>query len=550
MHANAQQVNSLNVFPVPDGDTGTNMNLTLTSGVNELKKQTISNIGAAAEVLSKGLLMGARGNSGVILSQLFRGFSKSISGSDKIDANKFAQALQQGVETAYAAVVRPVEGTILTVSKDAAKAALQTAKRGGDLEEVMRDTLSAAKASLARTPDLLPVLKQVGVVDSGGQGLVYVYEGFYAALSGQAAEEDIVGEVLDAKDLAHAALAAEAHAPVQAQIDAESIEYGYCTEFIVQLTPGGKTPGLNFHEAEFRSALEEMGDSLLVVADDELVKVHIHAEYPGEVMTYAQKFGDLTRIKIENMREQHSHIVSQDFEGSDISNDSAPQIAAEPQKPCGLIAVAAGEGISEIFASVGVDIVLSGGQTMNPSTEDILHAIDAVPAQRVIVLPNNSNIVMAAKQAAEISDKEVIVVPTKTIQQGLAAALAFQEEQEDVTAVAAAMEQAASRVKSGQVTLAVRDSSIDGVEIREGDYLGILNGKIVISERDLFDACTGLLAAMMDSGEEMVSVLVGEDADDELTERLQSFLEETYPDAEIELLPGGQPVYMYLFSVE
>jgi len=552
LNANVQQVNALNVFPVPDGDTGTNMNLTLTSGVDELKKRTSPKLGQAADVLAKGLLMGARGNSGVILSQLFRGFAKRVSALERADATEFAHALQQGVETAYAAVVRPVEGTILTVSKEAAKAALQSAKRGADLEETMRDTLAAARQALARTPELLPVLKQVGVVDSGGQGLVYVYEGFLAALAGEtlasgAADAKTDYSMIPAAQLEQARLAS--HTPVQAHIDAETIEHGYCTEFIVRLTPGGKAPGLAFEEAAFREQLERMGDSLLVVADDDLVKIHIHAELPGEVMTYAQQFGDLTRIKIENMREQHSHILSHEYGADEAASFPAPIAVETPVKPFGLIAVAAGDGVANIFASLGVDVVLSGGQTMNPSTEDILKAIEQVRAERVFVLPNNSNIVLAARQAQDISEKEVRVIPTKTIQQGIAAVLAYQEGGE-FERNADAMETAAGRVKSGQVTFAVRDSSIDGVDIREGDHIGILDGKIVSSNRDAYETCAELLRAMLTNGDEIVSVLVGESADAAVTERLRSLLEEQYPDAEAELLPGGQPVYTYLISAE
>jgi DAK2 domain fusion protein YloV len=562
LNANVQQVNALNVFPVPDGDTGTNMNLTLTSGVDELKKRPSPKIGQSAEVLAKGLLMGARGNSGVILSQLFRGFAKSVSSLEQVNAAEFAQALQQGVETAYAAVVRPVEGTILTVSKDAAKAAVQSARRNSDIEGVMRDTLAAAKESLARTPDLLPVLKQVGVVDSGGQGLVYVYEGFYAVLTGEHSSPygDVATStpktdysIIPPESMEEARLAAAANVPVQAHIDTASIEYGYCTEFIVQLTPGGKVPGLVFEEFTFREKLEGMGDSLLVVADDDLVKIHIHAEHPGEVMTYAQQYGDLTRIKIENMREQHSHILSQEYsegeEYADADASTSGVLLEEQRKPFGMIAVAAGEGLSDIFTSLGVDFVLSGGQTMNPSTEDILNAIEKVPSDRVYILPNNSNIIMAAGQARDIAEKEVIVIPTKTIQQGIAAVLAFQDNA-DFEKNGAAMEAAAKRVKSGQVTFAVRDTSIDGVDIQEGDHIGILDGKIVVSKSNAYEACTELLRSMMDTGEEVVSVLFGETADDAVTEQLRSFFAEYYPDVEVELLPGGQPVYSYLFSAE
>ncbi len=559
LSAGVQRVNALNVFPVPDGDTGTNMNLTLTSGAEELRKKPSDRIGPAAETLARGLLMGARGNSGVILSQLFRGFAKSVSAMETVGPAEFAAALQQGVETAYAAVVRPVEGTILTVSKEAAKAALQSARRAPDLETVMRDTLNAANEALARTPDLLPVLKQVGVVDSGGQGLVLVYEGFYAALTGEAAEPaadtraktDYSVIPADALELVRAEeKKAREYVPAQAHIDTGSIEYGYCTEFIVMLTPGGKTPGVVFDEPEFTRELEKLGDSLLVVADQDLVKIHIHAEQPGEVMNYAMRYGDLTRIKIENMREQHSHILNQDYDLPAAADDNpAPAAAVEPKKPYGIIAVAAGEGIADIFTSVGVDYVLSGGQTMNPSTEDILNAVSQVNAEHVFVLPNNSNIILAAGQAMELSETPLFVIPTKSIQQGLAAVLAFQEGA-DIDSNVEQMQRAASKVKSGQITHAVRDTSIDDVTIREGDYIGILDGKIVVSEPDMFASCSELLRAMLVSGDEMVTVLLGADADDAVTEKLTALLEEQFPDAEYELLPGGQPVYAYLFSAE
>ncbi|WP_199617856.1 DAK2 domain-containing protein [Paenibacillus alkalitolerans] len=562
LNAGVQRVNALNVFPVPDGDTGTNMNLTLTSGVDELRKRPSVRIGQAAETLARGLLMGARGNSGVILSQLFRGFAKSVSALEKASSTEFAQALQQGVETAYAAVVRPVEGTILTVSKEAAKAAVNSARRTAEVDAVMRDTLKAANEALARTPELLPVLKQVGVVDSGGQGLVLVYEGFLAALTGEAIDGPPMQDgnaktdysVIPAEVLQKAKKSD--FVPVQAHMETESIEHGYCTEFIVRLTPGGRIPGLTFDEPDFRRELETMGDSLLVVADEDLVKIHIHAEYPGEVMNFAMQYGDLTRIKIENMREQHSHIISQDYgvpaavaavSGGAQAEDA--NLKTAPKKPYGMIVVAAGEGLSEIFTSLGVDYVLAGGQTMNPSTEDILNAVEQVNAEHIFVFPNNSNIIMAAGQARDLAETPVFVIPTKSIQQGLAAVLAFQEN-EDVDRNAQMMEQAAKRVKSGQVTHAVRDTSIDDIEIREGEYIGILDGKIVVSNPDLFTSCSELLRSMLEGGEEIVSIITGADAEDAVTDQLAEFMRKQYPNAEFELLPGGQPVYSYLFSAE
>lgn len=556
LSANVQHVNALNVFPVPDGDTGTNMNLTLTSGVDELKRRPSDRIGTASEVLAKGLLMGARGNSGVILSQLFRGFSKGVAAAEHIDAAQFAQALQQGVETAYAAVVRPVEGTILTVSKEAAKAAAHSAKRNKEIDTVMRDTLAGAKEALARTPEQLPVLKQVGVVDSGGQGLVYVYEGFLAALTGEVAALSAPApgktdySVIPPETIERAKRESVAMKPAQAHLDAETIEHGYCTEFIVRLGTDGKAEA--FQEREFIRKLEEMGDSLLVVADEDLVKVHIHAEEPGTVMNYVMKFGGLTRIKIENMREQHSHILVHNYDTAEVADDEDEASlvgAAEERKRHAFIAVAAGQGINDIFTSLGVDYVLSGGQTMNPSTEDILKAIEALNAEHVFVLPNNSNIILAAGQAKELSERDVTVIPTKSIQQGIAAVLAFHEGAESETN-ARLMEAAAKRVKSGQVTHAVRDTSIEGVDIREGDHMGILDGKIIVSEPDLYATCEKLLESLLDDGEEVLCVLLGEGSDKAVTERLASFVRNRYPEVEIEILEGNQPVYSYLFSAE
>jgi DAK2 domain fusion protein YloV len=541
LQANVQRVNELNVFPVPDGDTGTNMNLTLSSGVDELKQRSSPHIATTAEVLAKGLLMGARGNSGVILSQLFRGFAKGVYALEEVNALQFAQALQQGVEMAYAAVVRPVEGTILTVSKEAAKAAQLSAKRNHEIDIVMRDTLLAAKEALARTPDLLPVLKQVGVVDSGGQGLIHVYEGFYEALSGEWDVGEFVNPLENTNDEMKQHAGQTNAVPVQAHFGSGEIEHGYCTEFIVRLDPLAKAKGLHFDELQFTQRMETLGDSLLVVADDELVKIHIHAELPGEVMTYAMQYGDLIRIKIENMREQHSHIITQT-----ISASNAPQ---PPLKPYAMIAVAAGDGIAEIFRSLGVDHVLAGGQTMNPSAEEILNAIHGVHAQTVFVLPNNSNIILTAGQARELSDKSVIVLPTKSIQQGIAAVLAFQLSAEPERN-ASMMEQAMKRVQSGQVTQAIRDSKMDGIHIREGDHIGIMDGKIVASNNDVFATCQQLVQAMVLNGDEILSVFIGGAAEPEVTEHLQQWIASTYPTAEVEFLPGGQPVYTYLFSVE
>ena len=583
MNASVESVNALNVFPVPDGDTGTNMNMTLASGAEELKKKQFAQVGKAAEALSKGLLMGARGNSGVILSQLFRGFAKSVQDKDQIDVQQFAAALQQGVDMAYKAVVKPVEGTILTVAREAAKHAVASAKRCEDLAALMEEVLAKAKETLAKTPEQLPVLKQVGVVDAGGQGLVCIYEGFLAALGGEAAGPKLVRE----QETVPAAKTAESgmfltelpghgdHRLERAQVhlSTEEIEFGYCTEFIVRIVPD-KTAGAVFEEASFRSELEKHGDSVLVVSDDELVKVHIHAEYPGNVLTLGQRYGDLVKIKIENMREQHSHILEEERGAAartsppeSAADEAAQQAPAEAAaaiakpaerqtvsetpalKPFGFVAVASGDGLVSIMTSLGADVVISGGQTMNPSTEDIVKAIERVQAETVFVLPNNSNIIMASQQASELLDRKIIVIPTKTIPQGMAALIAFSPKSSAEQNVAA-MERAIGRVQSGQVTYAVRNSRIDGMDIQEGDYIGIHNNRIVVSNPDLLESCRKLVDSMMAEGGEVITILTGADANEAATLELVSQLEEAYPDAELEVHTGGQPVYYYLISVE
>ncbi|MDQ0876611.1 DAK2 domain fusion protein YloV [Paenibacillus sp. V4I3] len=554
LRRNVDKVNGLNVFPVPDGDTGTNMNLTLTAGCEELKKKPSSHIGKAADALSKGLLMGARGNSGVILSQLFRGFAKHVHDLEHVNVQQFAGALQQGVETAYKAVVKPVEGTILTVSKEAAKHATQY-RRGSDLLDLMQEVLGKAKEALARTPEQLAVLKQVGVVDAGGQGLVCVYEGFVAALSGGLVQVNddyaTMDTTLGAVSLVpgmNLAKEVHAHLPAQAYLATEDIEFGYCTEFMLTIAPG-KIKGLVFDEGTFRDQLSKLGDSLLVVADDELVKVHIHAEYPGEVMNQAMNYGALSRIKIENMRDQHSYILEDMTEGYEASV-STTAIAVPPSKAYGFVAVALGDGITDILSSVGVDVVLSGGQTMNPSTEDIVNAVNSIDADTIYVLPNNSNIILAAQQAIELVDnKTLIVIPSKSIPQGLAAILAFQEKA-DAKTNTEAMSESLRRVKSGQVTYAVRDTNMDGIDIKQGHFIGIQDGRIVSSEPSLLDACKKLLEEMIEESSEIVTILTGEDAVDAETKELEAFIQAAYPEIEIELHPGGQPLYAYLFSVE
>lgn len=531
---NAKVVDALNVFPVPDGDTGTNMNLSITAGAKEVQKHVSSNIGSVALAFAKGLLMGARGNSGVILSQLFRGFAKAVEGKESINADEFAKAFQAGVDTAYKAVMKPVEGTILTVAKDAAKKAVKTAKSTDDLTIVMEEVVKEAKESLKRTPELLPVLKEVGVVDSGGQGLVFIYEGFLAELKGEKISESPKLPSMDKL------VSAEHHKNAQSHINTEDIKYGYCTEFMVRFEKE-KEP---FSEKKFREDLSRFGDSLLVIADDELVKVHIHSEQPGEVLTYGQRYGSLLNMKIENMREQHSTIVNNQTE-----NVLSTEPAAPKNEKYGIIAVAMGSGISDLFTSIGATKIIEGGQTMNPSTEDFVKAVEQLNAENIIILPNNSNIIMAANQAAQITDKNIRVIETKSVPQGLSTLLAFNPElglEENVKA----MEEASRNVKTGQVTYAVRDTSIEGLAIEKGDFMGIYEKTIVAKDKSKLEAAKKLLDQMIDEEDEILTILQGEDASENEVDQLVQHVENHYEHIEIEVHNGNQPLYSYIFSVE
>lgn len=529
LYQNAAYVDSLNVFPVPDGDTGTNMNLSMTSGADETEANVSAHIGKTAQALSKGLLMGARGNSGVILSQLFRGFGKAIEKEAEIDAKGLANAFQAGVDTAYKAVMKPVEGTILTVAREAAAKGVEVAETEEDMIVLMEAFIEEAKQSLNRTPDLLPVLKEVGVVDSGGQGLLFVYEGFLASMKGEPLPEKNESSL---DDLINAE-----HHRVQDFMDTSDIEFGYCTEIMVRFE-GDKAP---FDEEQFRQELNPMGDSLLVISDDEIAKVHIHSETPGAVLAAGQKYGSLIKIKVDNMREQHSAIV----------ND-APQAPAKQQKtkvPYAIVTIAMGEGVSNLLRSIGASYVIEGGQTMNPSTEDIVKAVKEIGAERVLILPNNKNIIMAAEQAAELLEIEAAVVPTKTIPQGMAAILAFNPA-ESVETNKANMTQGFAHVKTGQVTFAVRDTSIDGVEIRKDDYMALAEGKIILSTPEMMDAAKKVLEGLMDEDSEIITIIYGEDATAEQADELQNFIEENYPDAEVEIVEGKQSLYPFILSVE
>ncbi|HET7579605.1 MAG TPA: DAK2 domain-containing protein [Bacillales bacterium] len=528
-----EAVDALNVFPVPDGDTGTNMNLTMSSGIKELERNESDRVGDAAEAFSKGLLMGARGNSGVILSQLFRGFSRAIAGKKVLSAVDFAGAMEAGVNTAYKAVIKPVEGTILTVAKDASRRAAQVSRENQGFEALMEEIVQSAQTSLKRTPELLDVLKEAGVVDSGGQGLVFIYEGLLAGLTGKAVpkkEED--GPSM--KEMVNAVH----HKKVQTRMRTEDIEYGYCTEFMVQLKRN-----TSFDEPDFRKELSRHGDSLLVVSDDEHVKVHIHTEKPGDMLSLGQRYGELMNMKIENMRRQHREILEEE-------RRETSETKPKPKKqPYAFVTVAAGEGLAELFKSMGAEIVIEGGQTMNPSTEDIVSAIRESGAESVFILPNNGNIVMTAKQAAEVVERKVAVIPTKTIPQGIAALIAFNPGA-DFETNEKQMTESAGHVKSGQVTFAVRDTTKDGFDIKKGDFIAIADGEIVATDEQELDVTKSLLEKMVSEDDEIVTIIYGEDANEDETEELTAYLEEHFPDVEVEVHGGGQPVYSYIVSVE
>ncbi|WP_311164099.1 DAK2 domain-containing protein [Streptococcus cristatus] len=535
LNKQAEYVNSLNVFPVPDGDTGTNMGMTIENGAKEVADKSASTVGEVAAIFAKGLLMGARGNSGVITSQLFRGFSQSVKGKDELDGQALALAFQSGVEVAYKAVMKPVEGTILTVSRGAAIGAKKKAEATNDAVEVMKAALEGAKAALAKTPDMLPVLKEVGVVDSGGQGLVFIYEGFLSALTGEyIASEDFQATPATMSQMINA----EHHKSVAGHVATEDITFGYCTEIMVALKQG-PTYVKDFDYDEFRNYLNELGDSLLVVNDDEIVKVHVHTEDPGLVMQEGLKYGSLVKVKVDNMRNQHEAQLEKEEKASKPAEE----------KEYAIIAVVAGDGLAEIFKAQGVDYIISGGQTMNPSTEDFIKAVDQVNARNIIFLPNNKNIFMAAQSAAEVLEQPTTVIETRTLPQGLTSLLAFdsgktiEENHERMTA-------ALSDVVSGSITTAVRDTTIDGLEIHENDNLGMVDGKILVSNPDMLTTLKATFAKMLDEDSEIVSIYIGEDGDEELANGLAQDLMEEYEDLEVEIHQGNQPVYPYIFSVE
>ncbi|MGQ5513205.1 DAK2 domain-containing protein [Streptococcus anginosus] len=536
LNKQAEYVNSLNVFPVPDGDTGTNMGMTIENGAKEVADKSASTVGEVAGIFAKGLLMGARGNSGVITSQLFRGFSQSVKEKEELTGQDLALAFQSGVEVAYKAVMKPVEGTILTVSRGAAIGAKKKAEETDDAVEVMKAAFDSAKVALAKTPDMLPVLKEVGVVDSGGQGLVFIYEGFLSALTGEyIASEEFQATPATMTEMINA----EHHKSVASHVATEDIKYGYCTEIMVALKKG-PTYVKEFDYDEFRNYLNELGDSLLVVNDDEIVKVHVHTEDPGLVMQEGLKYGSLVKVKVDNMRNQHE---------AQVEKEERENSQPTEEKEYAIIAVVAGEGLSDIFKAQGVDYIISGGQTMNPSTEDFIKAVEHVNARHIIILPNNKNIFMAAQSAAEVIEQPAVVIETRTIPQGLTSLLAF-DPSKSIEDNHDRMTAALADVVSGSVTTAVRDTTIDGLEIHENDNLGMVDGKIVVSNPDMLTTLNETFSKMLDVDSEIVTIYIGEDGSEDLANELAQDITEKFEDVEVEIHNGGQPVYPYLFSVE
>lgn len=514
-----REVDALNVFPVPDGDTGTNMNLTFTAGVKDVQHALNTHVGELSKILSKGLLMGARGNSGVILSQIFRGFYQSVETKAELNALDIAEAFVKGTEVAYKAVMRPVEGTILTVLRESSQETLEYIKEHPekDILEMFDYLIERAHVSLQNTPELLPVLKEVGVVDSGGAGYLKVLEGFNSALKGNPVELDESIQVVEG---------------VQSEL--ENDEFGYCTEFIIRLNENTQA---KFSEEGFRAKLALLGESIVVVQDEELVKVHVHTLTPGEALNLGQRFGEFVKLKIENMQEQHEHLQMVKPED-------------KPKKKYALVAVAAGEGIQHLFEEYRVDVVISGGQTMNPSTEDFVEAIKGLNAEHVIVLPNNSNIILAAQQAESIlDDVDVHVLPTKTIPQGLSACIMFNPEV-DVDENINEMTEAFKNVKTAMVTYAVKNTNFDGVEINENDYMGILEKKIVISKPDKLEATQYLLKESIQDNDGLITLIVGEDVSESELTAIQTHIEDTYPNVELEVIQGQQPVYSFIIGIE
>ena len=548
LNQQADFINSLNVFPVPDGDTGTNMASSMASGAKYEREAASDNVGDLSAALAKGLLMGARGNSGVILSQIFRGFAKAAAGKQTLNAQDFVDAYANGAKVAYKAVMKPTEGTILTVVRESAQAGLNKVKQTEDMVEIVNAIYEASKAALQKTPELLPVLKEVGVVDSGGQGLVDVLEAFDESLSGKEVAKSAdykpdqaeVDEMVNAMD----------HQSVQGKLDPADIKYTYCTQMLVRLGKG-KEVTKKFDYDTFYNYLAKLGDSLLVLNDDQVVRVHVHTEHPGQVLSWGQEFGDLQTIEIHNMVWQQEEIMEHDDEGDAATSDEQASQPAEtePAPETAVIAVASGDGVIKLLKSLGVTHIISGGQTMNPSTKDIVDAINQSGAKQALVLPDNGNIFMTAEQAAEVAEIPTRVVHAKTIAQAMSALLDYNPEA-DLATNQESMEANIGNVASGEVTHAVRDTTIDGQEIKKNDYLGIVDGKIVETNPDLEETAIEMVKKMLDEDSEIVTILYGEDGTEETAQAIKAAVEEVDDELDIQIYEGGQPVYPYLISVE
>ena len=531
LEAKKEWINQLNVFPVPDGDTGTNMTMTIMSAASEVSALENPDMETLAKAISSGSLRGARGNSGVILSQLLRGFTRSVRKSEVLDASAIAAAMERAVETAYKAVMKPKEGTILTVAKEAALKAVEIAPEAEELQPFFDEVFAHAEETLARTPEMLPVLKEAGVVDSGGQGLLEVMRG---------AIDGFMGKEIDYSVFEKSSSPSVTKISPQAEAD---IKFGYCTEFIILL----ESPVSEEEEHKFKEFLTSIGDSIVVVADEEIIKVHVHTNHPGQAIERALTYGALSRMKIDNMREEHQEKLIKDAEKLAKEQEEAEKL---PPKETGFIAVSAGEGLTEIFRELGVDYLIEGGQTMNPSTEDMLNAISKVNAETVYIFPNNKNIILAANQARDLTeDKKIVVVPTKTVPQGITAMISFVPEK-SAEENAEVMEEAISKVHTGQITYAVRDTRLDDKEIHEGDIMGIGDKGILAVGGNKEKVAEATIAEMMSDEAEVISIYYGADTSEESAEALAASVEELYPDCEVEVNRGGQPIYYYIISVE
>lgn len=537
------EVDALNVFPVPDGDTGTNMNLTISSGAKEVANRNEKSIYDVAKSFSRGLLMGARGNSGVILSQIFRGFAEGLKGKSEATAQDIAEAFLVGKDVAYKAVMRPVEGTILTVMREAATTLSDAVFEEMPIDEAIDILLSEARESLKRTPNLLPILKEAGVVDSGGAGFCKIIEGFAKALHNEVVEKNMP-DVIDANP-------ASPMSASNVQSTLEHKEFGYCTEFIMRLPADPSKAGKKaFVQSRFSSVLSSHGNSIVIVADEDLVKVHIHTISPGNILSYAQQFGEFVKLKIENMSEQHTELM-EEAKNKQENNPSKTLPEQEKTKEFGLIAVAVGKGVVDLFKDLNCDYVVSGGQTMNPSTEDFVKAIKEVNAKNIFILPNNSNIVMAAAQACDISEGvNANVIPSKTIPQGLVAAMMFNPSM-DYQSNVDEMSRALDTVRTGQITFAIKDTSVDGVEVHKDEYIGIVDKKIVTSKKSKIEAAQALIEEMVDSLTSIITVLIGDDVSNEEKSLFENFLQEKYGnDIDIDIKQGDQPVYSFIIGIE